>query len=170
MTTKDERRATMRAEVRARRAGQSAPAVPAGTWIARGACNSKVAVFEDEARRREALAICATCPVLRECSVWALHNAVDGVAGGLTPDERTLWRTANGMAEPVVHADDFLPPEVVMVDAGKFLIRSDAILTAVARWTEDGESARQIGDRLGVASRTVVRYRNVCRDRALIAS
>lgn len=169
MTTKEERRATMRAEVRARRAGQSAPAVPAGAWVARGACHGKATVFDDEARRREALAICATCPVLRECNVWALHNAVDGVAGGLTPDERTAWRRTNGIAEPMVRADDFLPPEVVMLDAGKFLIRSDAILTAVARWTDDGESARQIGDRLGVASRTVVRYRNVCRDRALIA-
>jgi DNA-binding NarL/FixJ family response regulator len=169
MTTKEERRATMRAEVRARRAGQSAPAIPAGTWVARGACKGKASVFEDPERRREALAICATCPVLRECSVWALHNAVDGVAGGLTPDERTVWRTANGIAEPVVHADDFLPPDVVALDTGKFLIRSNAILTAVAEWTDAGESARQIGERLGVASRTVVRYRNVCRDRALIA-
>jgi DNA-binding NarL/FixJ family response regulator len=169
MTTKDERRATMRAEIRARRAGQSEPAIPAGAWIARGACHGKASVFEDPERRREALAICATCPVLRECSVWALHNAVDGVAGGLTPDERTGWRTAKGIAEPVVHADDFLPPDVVALDAGKFLIRSNAILTSVAEWTEKGESARQIDERLGVASRTVVRYRNVCRDRALIA-
>jgi DNA-binding NarL/FixJ family response regulator len=159
----------MRAEVRARRAGQSAPAVPAGAWVARGACTGNSAVFDDPMRKRDALAICAKCPVLRECSVWALHNAVDGVAGGLTPDERTIWRTANGIAEPVVHADDFLPPDVVALDAGKFLIRSDAILTAVAEWTDKGDSAREIGQRLGVASRTVVRYRNVCRDRALIA-
>jgi hypothetical protein len=34
---------------------------------------------------------------------------------------------------------------------------------------EAGESARSIGERLGVTSRSVVRYRNVCRDRALIA-
>ena len=170
MTTKEERRATMRAEVRARRAGQFAPAVPAGAWVVRGACNGKASVFEDPERRREALAICATCPVLRECSVWALHNAVDGVAGGLTPDERTVWRTANGIAEPVVHVDDFLPPELVARDAGTWLTRSDAVLTAVARWTEEGESARRIGERLGVTRRSVVRYRNVCRDRALIAS
>src|SRR4051794_24908019 len=155
MTTKEERRATMRAEVRARRAGQSEPAIPAGAWVTRGACHGKASVFEDPERRREALAICATCPVLRECSVWALHNAVDGVAGGFTPDERTGWRTVNGIAEPMVHADDFLPPDVVAIDAGKFLIRSNAILTSVAEWTEQGESARQIGERLGVASRTV---------------
>jgi hypothetical protein len=48
-------------------------------------------------------------------------------------------------------------------------IRCDAVLTAVAEWTENGESARAIGERLGVTSRSVVRYRNVCRERALIA-
>lgn len=169
MTTKEERRAVMLAEVRARRAGQSAPAVPAGAWVARGACTGKASVFDDTARRREALAICATCPVLRECSVWALHNAVDGVAGGLTPDERTQWRSANGIAEPVVYADDFLAPEDVARDTGTRLNRSEAILTAVARWTDEGETARQIGERLGVTRRSVVRYRNVCRERALIA-
>ncbi len=168
MTTKEERRATMLAEVRARRAGQSEPAVPAGVWVTRGACHGKAEVFEDTGRRRDALAICATCPVLRECSVWALYNAVDGVAGGLTPDERTLWRRGKGIAEPVVSADDFLPPDVVARDRG-WLNRSDAILRAVARWTDDGESACQIGERLGVTSKSVVRYRKVCRDRALIA-
>ncbi len=47
-------------------------------------------------------------------------------------------------------------------------MRSDAILHA-ARWTEDGESARDMGERLGATSRGVVRYRNVCRDKSLIA-
>lgn len=169
MTTKEERRAAMLAEVRARRRGQAAPSEPAGLWALRAKCNGQPALFGDPQRTTEALAICATCPVIEECYRWALHNAVDGVAGGMTSAARVAWRKQNGIAEPVVSADDFLPAEVVALDRGTWLTRSDAILSAVARWTEAGESARDIGARLGVTSRSVVRYRNVCRDRALIA-
>lgn len=169
MTTKDERRATMLAEVRARRRGQRAPSVPAGPWATRAACNGRAAVFADQKRAAEALAICATCPVLNECHEWALHNAVDGVAGGMTSGARTAWRKANGTAEPVVSVDDFLPPELVAADRGKWLTRSEPILKAVAEWTNNGDSARTIGGRLGVSTRAVARYRQVCRDRAFIA-
>lgn len=169
MTTKEERRAVMLAEVRARRRGQAAPSEPAVVWAIRGACNQQAAVFADPKRTREALAICATCPVLKECYEWALRNAVDGVAGGMTPEARTVWRKANKVAEPVVSADDFLPGEVAAADRTTSRMRCDAVLVAVAEWTEDGESARQIGERLGVTSRSVVRYRNVCREQALIA-
>jgi hypothetical protein len=169
MTSKEERRAVMLAEVRARRAGQAAPSEPAGAWAARGACNGQASLFDDPMRSVEALAICATCPVLDECYRWALHNAVDGVAGGMTSAARTQWRKANKIAEPVVSADAFLPGEVAAADRTTARTRSDVILTAVARWTDAGESARAIGERLGVTSRSVVRYRNVCRERALIA-
>jgi DNA-binding NarL/FixJ family response regulator len=170
MTTKEERRTVMLAEVRARRAGQSAPSEPAGAWAVRGSCNANPALFADSTRAGQALAICATCPVLKECHAWALRNAVDGVAGGMTSDARTEWRKANKIAEPVVSIEEFMPPEVAAADRGSWLRRSDPILAAVARWTADGESARQIGERLGVTSRSVVRYRNVCRDRAILAS
>ena len=169
MTSKEERRATMLAEVRARRQGQPAPSEPAGSWATRGACNGQSSLFDDPTRTAEALAICATCPVLNLCYKWALHNAVEGVAGGMTSKSRTAWRKANKIAEPVVSADAFLPGEVAAADRTTSRIRCDAILYAVARWTEDGESAKQIGERLGVTSRSVVRYRNVCRDRALTA-
>lgn len=169
MTTKDERRATMRAEVRARRHGQSAPSEPPGAWALRGACNGQSPLFDDPTRTAEALTICATCPVLNLCYKWARHNAVDGVAGGMTSQARTAWRKANKIAEPVVSLDEFLPEDVVAADHRMRLPRCDAIITAVARWTDEGESARQIGERLGVTRRSVVRYRNVCRDRALIA-
>jgi hypothetical protein len=169
MTTKEQRRAVMLAEVRARRAGQDAPSIPAGAWAARGACNGQASLFDDPKRTVEALAICATCPVLNKCYRWALYNAVDGVAGGMTSAARTQWRKANKVAEPVVSADEFMPGEVAAADRTTSRIRCDAVLTAVAEWTENGESARTIGERLGVTSRSVVRYRNVCRERALIA-
>lgn len=169
MTTKEERRAVMLAEVRARRRGQAAPSEPAGAWAVRGACIGQPSLFEDPKRTTEALAVCATCPVLNECYEWALRNAVDGVAGGMTSEARTAWRKATKIAEPVVSADAFLPGEVAAADRTTSRTRCNAILTAVARWTEEGESARKIGERLGVTSRSVVRYRNVCRDKALIA-
>lgn len=169
MTTKEQRRAVMLAEVRARRAGQAAPSEPAGAWAARGACNGQASLFDDPKRTAEALAICAACPVLNECHRWAMHNAVDGVAGGMTADARAQWRKANKIAEPVVSADAFLSGEVAAEDRTTTRTRCDAVLVAVAEWTENGESARAIGERLGVTSRSVVRYRNVCRDRALIA-
>jgi hypothetical protein len=169
MTTKEERRAVMLAEVRARRAGQAAPSEPAGSWAVRGACNRQPSLFDDPKRTAEALAVCATCPVLNECYEWALHNSVDGVAGGMTSEARTAWRKANKLAEPVVSIEEFMPPEVVAADRGTWLRRSDAILAAVARWTEDGDPAWLIGQRLGVTSRSVVRYRNVCREQALTA-
>lgn len=87
----------------------------------------------------------------------------------MTPEARTAWRKANKIAEPVASADAFLPGEVAAADRTTARTGCDAILHAVARWTEDGESAKQIGERLGVTSRSVVRYRNVCRDNALIA-
>ena len=170
MTTKEERRAVMLAEVRARRRGQAAPSEPAGTWAVSGACSGQSALFDDPKRIAEALAVCATCPVLNYCYEWALRNAVDGVAGGMTSEARTAWRKANNIAEPVVSADAFLPGEIADADRTTARTRCDALLVAVAEWTENGESAREIGHRLGVTSRSVVRYRNVCRERAILAS
>jgi WhiB family redox-sensing transcriptional regulator len=37
----------------------------------------------------DAKAICRSCPVRRECAIWALDSRQEyGVWGGLTPDER----------------------------------------------------------------------------------
>jgi hypothetical protein len=53
-----------------------------------------------------------------------------------------------------VTVEDFLLAEVVSADTTWGRGRSEAILNAVARWTDDGETARQIGLRLGVTRRT----------------
>lgn len=138
---------------------------PYASWVRRARCAGRSAVFSDEVRAAKALAICGGCPVRRQCRAWALTNAVDGVAGGMTADERVTWRREAGQPEPVVTVEDFLRPEIVSVDRTWGRGRSDAILNAVAQWTEDGESARQIGLRLGVTGRTVSRLRARCRER-----
>lgn len=124
-------------------------------------------MFGDDERADEAITICGRCPVLRQCRAWALLNAVDGVAGGMTPHERIAWRKANGVAEPTLAAEDFIPAEVVSAGTRWGRGRSDAILRAVAQWTDNGESGRQIATRLGVTRRTVNRLRATCRERAV---
>jgi hypothetical protein len=138
---------------------------PYASWVRRARCTGRTALFGDEERTDEALAVCAGCPVRRPCRRWALTNAVDGVAGGMTAAERAGWRREAGEPEPVVTVEDFLLAEVVSADTTWGRGRSEAILNAVARWTEDGETARQIGLRLGVTRRTVNRLRARCRER-----
>jgi hypothetical protein len=49
----------------------------------------------------KAVAVCATCPVLRECSRWVmrLDEAADpgGVCGWMTERARTRWRTSTAI-------------------------------------------------------------------------
>lgn len=138
---------------------------PYTSWVRRACCAGQAAVFDNESRADEAAAMCGRCPVLRQCRSWALRNAVDGVAGGMTAEERTAWRNENGMTEPTVTAEDFVPAEVVSVGIKWGRGRSDAILRAVEQWTANGESGRQIATRLGVTRRTVSRLRATCRQR-----
>jgi DNA-binding NarL/FixJ family response regulator len=140
---------------------------PYSSWVQRARCVGRSAMFGADDRAEEAVAICARCPVLRQCRAWGLLNAVDGVAGGMTPDERVAWRKENGVTEPTLTAEDFIPAEVVSLDRTWGRGRSEAILNAVAKWTNDGETARQIGYRLGVTRRTVNRLRATCRERAV---
>ena len=49
-----------------------------------------------------AKAVCAGCPVRAECLNEALARIPDGIAGGLTPEERRAVRT--GGARPSTHA------------------------------------------------------------------
>jgi hypothetical protein len=129
-----------------RRAGDE----PYSSSVQRARCAGQPATFEDESRAGEALAICGICPVRRPCRAWALANAVEVVAGGMTAAERRAWRTDAGESEPTVTVEDFLLAEVVSVDRTWGRGRSEAILNAVEQWTDDGQAARQIGLRLGV--------------------
>jgi hypothetical protein len=139
------------------------------SWVRRARCAGRADVFADESRSEDALAICGACPVRRQCRRWALANAVDGVAGGMTLAERVAWRKESGQPEPVVAVEDFLGAELASADRSWGRGRSEAILSAVARWTDDGESGRTIALRLGVTRRTVNRLRARCRERKMIA-
>jgi len=79
------------------------PPRPPGDWIDHAACRGKRMFYDcnqaqkqrlsyaDLAFEKEALAICAGCPVLVQCRTWAMQDvdpATDHVAGGLTPRQR----------------------------------------------------------------------------------
>lgn len=142
---------------------------PYSSWVRRARCAGRAGVFADESRCDDALAVCGACPVRRQCRRWALTNAVDGVAGGMTLAERIAWRKDAGRPEPVIAVEDFLGAELASADRTWGRGRSEAILNAVARWTDDGESGRTIALRLGVTRRTVNRLRARCRERKMIA-
>jgi len=45
---------------------------------------------------KEAIEICFTCPVQKECHEYALENKIDhGVWGGSSADQRRLWIKEN---------------------------------------------------------------------------
>lgn len=141
------------------------PVPPTATWIGRAGCTSLEPLFDDESRADEAVAACRRCPVMQECRSWAVSNAVHGVAGAMTDEQRRRWREVRGLPEPVV-ADHFMPPEIANADWQRPRTKSPAVLDAVRRWTDLGLSGREIADRLDVTRRTVVRLRGRCLDRA----
>lgn len=73
-------------------------------------------MFADKDRTGQALATCGGCAVGRQCRRWALGNAVEGVAGGMTAAERSARRKEAGEPEPTVSVEDFLLAEVVSID------------------------------------------------------
>jgi WhiB family redox-sensing transcriptional regulator len=99
---------------------------PYSSWVRRAKCAGRAALFGDEQRADEALAVCGRCPVRRQCRRWALTNAVDGVAGGMTAAERAGWRREAGQPEPIVTVEDFLLAEVVSADTTWGRGRSEA--------------------------------------------
>jgi DNA-binding NarL/FixJ family response regulator len=142
---------------------------PLAGWVRRAACAGRPAMFDNPERTDDALRLCARCPVLAECRVWALTNAVHGVAGGMTEGSRAAWRKNQRIPEPVATIADFFPLALAAADHGYGLGRSDVILRAVAERTANGQTGREIADELGVTRRTVNRLRATCRTRQMIA-
>lgn len=96
--------------------------------------------------------ICGRCPVRAQCAAWAIERREPlGVWGGLAPLER-LRQPARGRstAELARSAVDEAPAR------GLTYAEKQA---AVAWLTARGDTAEQIADRLGLSSRTVVRWR-----------
>lgn len=66
-----------------------------GPWADHAACKGKVNVFYVNPNHKrvveQALAICATCPVVMPCQQYALrNNELHGVWGGMTAEQRRV--------------------------------------------------------------------------------
>ncbi|HEV2889163.1 MAG TPA: WhiB family transcriptional regulator [Frankiaceae bacterium] len=142
------------------------PVPHTATWLDRAGCTDLERLFDDESRAAEAVSTCRRCPVMQECRSWAVSNAVHGVAGAMTAEQRRRWRQERGLPEPVASVDHFMPPEIANADRQRPRSKSPAVLDAVRRWTDLGLSGREIAERLDVTRRTVVRLRNRSLDRA----
>lgn len=94
-----------------------------------------------------AKAVCAICPVRAECLAEALVRIPDGIAGGLTPEERRGRRKRVG-AHTTAVVEAGLRPGARRSDveaAGRVL------LTA-------GRPVREVAERCGVSERTAARW------------
>lgn len=103
-------------------------------------------VFFDDTLTGLARAVCGRCPVREQCLAWALrHGEREGVWGGLTPRQRA--------ARP----DYKVPPPALTADEKRQAIRY---------YTRRGWTAERIAERLGLSSRTVVRWRGRLKEAA----
>lgn len=96
---------------------------------------------------------CLDCPLMVACGKWAVENAVAGVAGGYTEQERRAIRDAKGIQ---VRAG-LSSAEMLLGTRGPRNQVDDGV---VAQLTDQGMDARTIAYRLNCAERTVVRSRD----------
>ncbi|MDQ1712555.1 MAG: Transcription factor WhiB [Frankiaceae bacterium] len=100
---------------------------PYTSWVRRARRAGHVGTFADVERADEAVAICGMCRVRRQCRRWALVNAVDGVAGGMTAQDRAAWRREASIPEPTVSVEGFLLAggRTCRQDVGAWPLRGD---------------------------------------------
>ncbi|MBO4236839.1 transcription factor WhiB [Pseudonocardia alni] len=103
------------------------------------------------AAERQALAVCALCPVLADCRSWAIAEQPHGVAGGLTEDERRRARRATPRRAGRVERPVMVPGPSPRTDRVPVIAAGRTALTAGA---DRGDIARA----LGVTRRTVDRW------------
>lgn len=66
-------------------------------WREKALCTGKQEIFFNDAKTKavaQAKAICAVCPVKSECLDHALTHTEFGIWGGMTANERRLYRRA----------------------------------------------------------------------------
>lgn len=109
-------------------------------------CQGHALLFDDPAAIDAARGICKRqCAQLIECRAWALRTEVAGVCGGLTEQERALWREAFNVK----------PAQSESVEKTESRLRAATILQLL-----HGESLRDVGVRLGLNVQTVARIRD----------
>jgi len=124
-------------------------ATPKSPRFETAACDGvDIEVFysEDPAIIAQAKGYCLACPLLQECSSWALDYVNHGIMGGLTPKERFLKRGG----KDAIELDDIQ----MLQEQYKFIM---------------GQPASKVAMQFEVETRTVIRWRNILRPYALAA-
>lgn len=98
-----------------------------------------------EAQVAAAKRVCAVCPVRAECLAYALRAIGDGIAGGLTPEERRgLRRPARDRVAALVETARTATTRRQRADAGRALLDAGLSVGEVARVCEvSGTTARR---------------------------
>jgi hypothetical protein len=135
------------------------------SWFEQAACAGRsnlIDVEGDRVAEQRALAMCARCPVLSDCTHYALRRDVSGVCGGLTRSERLDWQCEHKISLDA--ASDFLPGEVGAIDdlaMSGCLGRGHGTAAHRARFVvllaNRGYTASAIGDLMGLSVRSVNR-------------
>lgn len=94
----------------------------------------------------KAKSFCAECPLLKECSAWAVNYVNFGLMGGMTPKERFIKRGG----KDAIELDDIQ----MLKEQFKFIM---------------SQPASKVALHFEVDTRTVIRWRNILRPYALAA-
>jgi hypothetical protein len=134
-------------------------------WQEAAACAGRPDLMDvdgDRPAEQTALALCARCPVLAECTNFAVHHDVAGVCGGLTRAERVAWQRDRGIA--VATAGAFLPDDVAAIDelaSSGYLERGHGTAANRARYVvmlaNRGCAASEIAEMMQLTVRSVNR-------------
>lgn len=101
----------------------------------------------------EAKAVCGRCPVRPECLVEAMARIPDGIAGGLTADERHRARVTGRPARSARGSDAAILAAGLRSGARASEARAAGRVLLAA-----GRPAREVAARCGVTMRTAVRW------------
>jgi WhiB family transcriptional regulator, redox-sensing transcriptional regulator len=132
-----------------------------GDWRSRAACRTEDPesgpVVEQVAAAK---AVCARCPVVGECLSFALVGISEGVAAGLSAEERRELRRRLSSRVPATGAARPPGPVVALVVAGERVSGASPLELAQAavRLHLAGHRAGWIATWLGVGDRQVYRW------------
>lgn len=101
-----------------------------------------------------AKAVCAGCIVRAECLAYAMAQLPEGIAGGLTPEERRRYRNGRTSRKPDVAARSAAILELGLRHGA----RRDEVAAAGRVLLTAGRPVREVALRCGVTERTASRW------------
>ncbi len=107
-----------------------------------------------EAQVAVAKTVCGGCPVRAECLTYAMGHLAEGIAGGLTPEERRRYRNGRPSRRPGVAARS---AAILELGLRRGALR-DEVAAAGRVLLTAGRPVREVALRCGVTERTASRW------------